>query len=297
MNLGRLREAPPLFERAVTIAEEADILKDHLHSSENLVEVYSYLGSLNAARRHAANAVRLAQDLGEADELRDALAYDAWIAHLTGNIEAANTRFAEAERVEASIDAANPYLTSLYGIWHADHLRRIGNLVAAKSQVERVFEHARSEDMLDDISQGWRLLGDIASACADHDTARKCYAEALKLARNMSEITVLLEALLARGRWAATADAEEARSDLDEALHYAQGGSYGLYEADVRIGLARVKNVEGDKNGAIREAQRAQELAAKSHYYWAEHESEALIAEISKAIAADRIHNTQSGSK
>jgi tetratricopeptide (TPR) repeat protein len=281
MNLGRLREAPPLFQRAVTIAEEAGILKDQLHSSENLVEVYSYLGSLHVARRHAANAVRLAQELGKADELRDALACDAWIAHLTGEIEAANARFAEAERVQASIDASNPYLMSLYGIWHADHLRRTGNVVAAESQVERVFEYARLEDMRDDISQCWRLLGDIASARADHDTARRCYGEALKLARNMSEITVLLEALLARGRWAATVGAEEAQSDLDEALHYARGGSYGLYEADVRIGLARVKHAEGDKNGAIREAQRARELAAKSHYHWAEHESEALIAEIS----------------
>src|SRR4051794_15847032 len=110
--------------------------------------------------------------------------------------------------------------------------------------------------MLDDISQCYRLLGDIAFARDDCDAARKFYWDALKLARDMSEITVLLEALLARGRWAAATGAEEARSDLSEALHYACGGSYKLYEAGARIGLARVLNREGYKNDALKEAQR-----------------------------------------
>jgi tetratricopeptide (TPR) repeat protein len=280
MNLGRLREAETMYHRGVTIAVEAEMLREQLYGSENLVEVSSYLGFLKNASIHGDNAVRLAEELNEPEELRDALAYRAWIFHLRGNLEKAEADFAKAEELQVGIDPDKPYLWSLYGIWHADHLRLTDNLDKAEANIKRILKDSEEGRALDDISQCRRLLGDIASARADHDAARQDYAEALKLARNMSETTVLLEALLARGRWAAIAFPEEARSDLDEALYYARGGSYGLYEADARIGLARLEKSEGNKDRALKEAQRAGELATKFRYFWAEREAGALVTEL-----------------
>lgn len=284
MNLGRLREAETMYHRGVTIAVEAEMLREQLHGSENLVEVSTYLGFLKSAGIHADNAVRLAEELNEGlsepGELRDALAYRAWSFHLRGELEKAKADFARAEELQLGIDPDKPYLWSLYGIWHADHLRLTDNLDKAEANIKRILKDSEDGQALDDISQCRRLLGDIASARAEHDRARRNYAEALKLARNMSETTVLLEALLARGRWAATAFPEEARSDLDEALYYARGGSYGLYETDARIGLARLEKSEGNKDGALKEARQAAALAKKFRYFWAEREAGALVTEL-----------------
>jgi tetratricopeptide (TPR) repeat protein len=281
MNLGRLRDAETMYHRGVTIAVEAEMLREQLYGSENLVEVSSYLGFLKNASIHADNAVRLAEELSEPKELRDALAYRAWIFHLRGNLEKAKADFAKAEELQIGIDPDKPYLWSLYGIWHADHLRLTNNLDKAEANIKRILKDSEEGRALDDISQCRRLLGDIASARADHDAARQDYAAALKLARNMSETTVLLEALLARGRWAAIAFPNEARSDLDEALYYARGGSYGLYETDARIGLARLEKSAGNKDRALKEAQQAAELAKKFRYFWAEREAGVLVAELS----------------
>jgi len=51
---------------------------------------------------------------------------------------------------------------------------------------------------------------------------------------------VLIEALLARGRWAAKymKDATSTFNDLNEALGYAVDGGYRIYEADIRVALA-----------------------------------------------------------
>jgi len=280
MNLGRLKKAAELFSKATALAEQHNLLKEQLYSSENQVESNSNLGFLKVAHNRAKEAVRLAKDLNEPPELRDALSYQAWIAHLSGEIEDANAAFHEAEKLQAEIEPENPYVMSLYGIWHADHLRRTGDFEAAESAIRRVLAYAEAKEMLDDISQCWRLLGDLASARADHKVAEACYAEALKLARNMSEVTVLLEALLARGRWAASVNAEDARSNLEEALHYACGGLYGLYETDVRIGLARLEKAEGNRESARKQAKRAYDLAANSNYFWARNEANALLAEL-----------------
>ncbi|MBN1991373.1 MAG: hypothetical protein JW953_01620 [Anaerolineae bacterium] len=57
-------------------------------------------------------------------------------------------------------------------------------------------------------------------------------------ARGISFRPALIEALLARGRWAAQqGEVHSARNDLlDEALAYAVEGGYRLYENDMHIG-------------------------------------------------------------
>ncbi len=101
----------------------------------------------------------------------------------------------------------------------------------------------------------------------------------VRAARAISELTVLLEALLARGRWRAATGDPQAIVDLNEALNLALAGSYKLYEADIRLGLARHSANEGNMGDGRANLKRARALADETGYYWARTEAEALAKE------------------
>jgi tetratricopeptide (TPR) repeat protein len=289
MNLGRLDDALPLLEKAIRIAEDNDLLQEQLHSSENVVEVSTYRGQLRRANKKGIQVVALAEELKNQEELRDALAYHAWSAHLIGDLDTAKQAFARAVSVQTEIDPANPNPMSLYGIWHADHLRQTGEPDRAYDLAQCILAHAQAEGMLDDISQAFRLLGDITAAQGDQCAARKFYDDALRIAREISETTVLLEALSARGRWAARSGDLTARSDLIEALHYARGGHYDIYEVDVRLGLARIEHLGGDKEKARRQMEEWRDKANSYNYYWGLREAEALLLGLDTSGPVDKL--------
>ena len=96
-----------------------------------------------------------------------------------------------------------------------------------------------------------RVLGDLDAIEGQHDGARAHYDEALRIARSISYRNVLIEALLARGRYVAKdlrgfenlgdlnlGGLDQALSDLREALELATRGGYRIYEADIRVALA-----------------------------------------------------------
>jgi hypothetical protein len=127
---------------------------------------------------------------------------------------------------------------------------------------------------------------------------------------------VLIEALLARGRWAATLpqvgnlrEGDQAFSDLNEALGYAVDGGYRRYEADVRIGLAwahlaetlrqaqgdglrqvqgdglrqaqgdGLRQVQGDGlRQARQEAERALQMSVQMGYHWGQVDAAEVLA-------------------
>ncbi len=80
---------------------------------------------------------------------------------------------------------------------------------------------------------------------------------------------VLIEALLARGRWAARrGELGPARSDLAEALDYAEAGGYRIYEVDIRLGLAGAHLAEGNLPAGRAEVERARRMSEEMGYYW-----------------------------
>jgi hypothetical protein len=101
---------------------------------------------------------------------------------------------------------------------------------------------------------------------------------------------VLIEALLARGRWRARhlKDAPAAFSDLQEALEYAVSGGYRIYEADIRIALAWAHlspgpspTKRGGKEAARAEAERALQMSTEMGYYWGKLDAEEVLSVIS----------------
>ena len=132
------------------------------------------------------------------------------------------------------------------------------------------------------VSQCHRVLGDLDSDAGDHDSARGHYDFALKIARSIQKRNVLIEILLARGRWQAKqmADADAAFSDLNEALGYCVESGYRIYEADVRVALAWAYVANGEKEKAKRSAERALQMSNEMGYHWGKVDAKEVLERI-----------------
>ena len=115
--------------------------------------------------------------------------------------------------------------------------------------------------------------------------------QALKIARGITTRPALIEALLARGRWASTRAhqdltgfgnlsglLDQAFADLDEALGYALEGGYRVYEADLRVALAWAGLAAGDPARARAEAERAHQMSADMGYHWGQLDAAEVLA-------------------
>lgn len=304
MNLGRLAEAPPFFAEATSVAEAIEDWPNVSVTYNNLADLSMHLGQLAAASDAARKAAEygaklegyLASIAAEDDERgrqakrewleriwgRDPVACEAWVAHLRGDIGSASELFREAEGLEKAADASKRYLYSLRGVRHADHLLRIGETGYARAVAESNLDICK--DWLEDFSLCYRVLGDLEARESRHKDAGADYDEALRIGRNISHRPALVEALLARGRWAGRymRDPDAAFSDLNEALGYAVEGGYRIYEADIRNALAWAHIAAGDNSKARAEAERARQMSEEMGYYWGKADAAEVLAALTE---------------
>ncbi|MEL6525120.1 MAG: tetratricopeptide repeat protein, partial [Chloroflexota bacterium] len=283
MNLGRLREAIPFYERKNAIALD---MGDHHNASigyQLLAGVYEKLGDLAQMQDAIEIALKEAQQVEnehtQMRDERDSKAYLAWAYHLQGYTAEASETFAETQTVETQIDSEKKYLYSGRGIWYADHLRRVGDTQTALTITETNLIICKSENWQFLISKCHRLLGDLAGDAGAHDEAHQHYDEALRLARNIDRLDTLIEALLGRGRWLAyhRKDVESAFNDLNEALGYATTSGYRIHEADIRVALAWAHLASGDVVQASAEAGRALGASHQMGYHWGVVDAQAVF--------------------
>jgi tetratricopeptide (TPR) repeat protein len=291
MNLGRLGEAPPFYERAVAGAVAAEDWHNASIGYRNLAELHAHLGALAASAEAAREALALARRAENKRDERTSLGFQALADHLRGDLEAAGAAFRQAEALEQEIDSTVHYLYSIDGIQHADHLRRAGEGAYARRVTEANLEIGERNRFIKSISQCHRVLGDLDADAGQHDSARLHYDQALKIARGITYRPALIEVLLARGRWAArrayqtskvsqTLEVSAPFSDLNEALDYAVDGGYRIYEADIRLALAWAHLAAGDKQAARAEAERAQRMSADMGYHWGQVDAAEVLAAV-----------------
>ena len=296
MSLGRLATAVSFYERGNKMDEAQEDWHNASLGYQNLAELNANLGRLAASAAAAEQALTLARRAANKKAERNSLARLARAAHLRGEMEAATEAFHAAEILQQEIDNKQ-YIYSDIGIQHAEHLRRTGEAAYARRVTVanlEICERNRWEFL---ISMCHRVLGELDAADsdsqADHEAARAHFDEALAIARRISDRAVLIEALLARGRWLAKNQnlsgfqnlsgglREQAFSDLNEALGYASDGGYRIYEADIRIALAWAWRANGEMAAARQEAARAQTISQNIDYHWGQVDA----AELRQAIA------------
>jgi tetratricopeptide (TPR) repeat protein len=285
MSLGRLGEAAPFYEQGVAMDAELEDWHNASRGYQNLAELHAQLGALAASADAAGEALALARRAGDKFGQCQSMAHKAWAAHLSGDMETAGELFQQAEELEQERHTQQiRYLYSNRGIFHAEHLRRTGRADEARRVTEANLEICERERWANQVSWCHRVLGDLDAGTGDFPSAQRHYDQALKIARGISFRPALIEALLARERWAARhqpktsevlktsevwqADLAQAFTDLEEALGYALEGGYRIYEADARVGLAWAHLAAGDPARARTEAERARQLSADMGYHW-----------------------------
>jgi tetratricopeptide (TPR) repeat protein len=286
MSLGRLGEAVPFYERANAMVLDMEGWRNASVGYNNLAELHAHLGALDASAEAARQALTLARRVENKSDEMVSLGWQAWAAHLLGGLEAANEAFQQAEVLGQEIDSTKRCRYSLSGIQHADHLRRTGEGAYARRVAEANLEICERNRWPNDRSRSHRVLGDLDADGGDHESARTHYDQALKIARGITFRPALIEALLARGRWAARHGdltglqdpSGLAFSDLNEALGYAVDGGYRIYEADIRLALAWAHLAAGDRQAVRAEAARAQRMSADMGYHWGQVDAAEVLA-------------------
>jgi tetratricopeptide (TPR) repeat protein len=296
-SLGKLHEAVQVYQRSIK-AYQLDIESNKLLNIDlsisfgktasvalrNLSELYIYLGQLSEARCAADEAKEYAHTgllIWEVD-LFQALTFEGWVAHLQGDFSSADLAFKSAEKLSRKY-SKNPYLFGLSGIFHASHLRKTGYKEEALNITLSNLNDSIKARKKDDICQCHRLLGDIYADLNQVEEANRHYDEAIKLAQTVFRLDVLIEALISRGYWfIQQGDFATSEMDLNEALEYAVDSGFRIYEADIRVVLAKAAFAKGDIPGARSDAQFAQRASAEMSYYWGQVESSKLLSELEK---------------
>jgi tetratricopeptide (TPR) repeat protein len=296
MSLGRLATAVPFFERGNQMHVELEDWSNASQGYQNLASLNAYLGRLAASATAAEEALTLARRAENKQGELSSVKWKAWASHLRGQVDEASTAFQQAEALEREIDSSKQYLYSLRGIQHAEHLRRVGQAEYARRVTAANLTICERNRWRDNWSRSHRVLGELDADAGGAEAiaaARDHFDTALTLARSISARDVLIEALLARGRWAAklvyanvdltgAPDAStttkiepghlsglsQAFADLREALGYATDGGYRIYEADSRIALAWAHLASGSPTDARQEATRAQTMSLDMGYHW-----------------------------
>ena len=282
MMLGRLREAIAFYQKSLALEVAAEHWREASITYQTLAEVYAHLGELDARADADRESQRLARLAALPEEVRNTLADHAWAEHLRGQLQAASETFRQVAQLTQELpESKKPQVYSLHVIRHAEHLRRTGQLEQARQVITANLAACQREPWPDYESLSLRVLADLEAAAGHQDSARTYYDQALNIIRRVNRTDILIDVLLARGRWRARAQQEAmgAFADLREALDYAVKKGYRLYEIDLRIGLAwaylakaKAANALEDRAAELRyaraQAAQAEALSAARGYYW-----------------------------
>jgi tetratricopeptide (TPR) repeat protein len=242
--------------------------------------LYIFLGDLNSSKSAAESCFFYALRAKNKWKECGSLVFKAWVKHLLGDSDA-QLNFQDAEKIHQQIKDTS-YLYGLWDILHADHLRRQGQTEYARRITEENLIICERNNWPDRLSQSHWLMGHL-DADNNVPSAQSHYNQALSIARSISKRDTLIEALLARGRWAARREEVDiANKDLKEALGYALASSYRIYEIDIRIGLAWMHR-SGNINKARKEAEKSQIMSQEIGYHWGQVDAAEVLAALTMA--------------
>jgi tetratricopeptide (TPR) repeat protein len=267
LHLNRLREAVEFYNARNHLLRREDDWHSVSIGSRNLATLAVQIGRLDKAAQAAHMALEAAQYVENRQLEVAALAQQARVAHLRGDMATAGDTFGRAAQIQQQISPDKPVLYSQDQLWYAEHLWHVGDTDTARQMTQANLELCEQNGWANSLSQCHRLLGDLDAASEQYEQARQHYDAAVNIARRIAHRPTLTQALLARGRAAAQRhDTDAASSDLAEALDLAQTSDYRLYEADIRLALALLHRSSGNMPAARAEEQYVRHIRAATGY-------------------------------
>jgi tetratricopeptide (TPR) repeat protein len=276
--LGRLREAPELYERSIAIDRQSGDYFNVSVTSHNLGTIYLQLGQFARAEDVAKNARDAAQRHASAGLEGRSLALLGAVAHALGDVELSGKLFLESR---SALEGDEP-IREIYGVnslWYAEHLIQVGHPEVARKIVDEVLEQATQKQWPDTESRCLLLRGEVEAALGEEEKARANFDKAVKISRTIAHRVVQAEALAARGRWAARrGEVGQATNDLADALDLSLVGGFRVTEVGIRLGLTWCYFKTGNSERARLEALRALQMSEEMRYYWGERDAKDALA-------------------
>jgi hypothetical protein len=264
-KLGRLKEASELrivdneWKRSLGAREEMETgLRNSLHAA-------CARGCLAEAQQFAEDAKREADILGDPTREKKSRASHAYIAHLLGDVHAAQEGFAAATTLEGGP------LTSVGAAWHSRHLLDLGDLSAARTLCDNALETAQKNNWNEELSWFHALLARIELGEAGDPTLH--LTKILGWTSRTGDMEYIIEAhLLTARHLLATGDTQAAKGETDAGLLHAVSCGYGLLRIELLVALARIWLAWPDPARAIQAAREALDLATHPdcRYAWGE---------------------------
>lgn len=290
MVLGRLDEAVSVFRHKNALAVTEGLLGSAGIGYRNMAALYYFKGMLAEGSRAALKALAISRQTGNQRSRYASLGWQAWIAHLRGDLDAASTTFNQVQPLDPGANEDPHYIFGFLRTRLAEHLRQMGNVEGAQRVIKENLERCQQHRWLSGLSLSHRILGDLKAECGDHTAARSHYDHSLMIAHSVTFRPALIEALLARGWWTARYGdlldlqgwSDLAFSDLREALSYVVDGGYRIYEASTRVALAHAHLAAGATDHACREAEQAHQMSKQMGYYWGQVEAEEMLSELGR---------------
>jgi tetratricopeptide (TPR) repeat protein len=282
VSLGKLNKAELYYQRALEIDLQTQNWGYVSVSYQDLAEVNLFLGKIDIAGLNAQLAIDFARRAGNTGEEWSSLSYQARAAFLVANLELAEQSFRQSIYVHNRVYPEMKFLHDLWGIWYTEYLIKLGHIEDAYQVILNNLRYSETEHQPEIISQCHCILGGLFSDIGDYGSALKHYSSALKIARSISGRDILIEILLARGRWQAKhmKNADAAFSDLNEALSYCVESGYRIYETDVRIALGWAYLADNEKQKAKQSAEHALQMSKEMGYYWGRVDAEEVLSVI-----------------
>jgi len=295
MYAADLTTARDYLTLATRYHRDAGNVPDLAASLLNLAECLGRLGLVGQAQDAAAEALTCAETAGEPDHVRRSRAYLGWLAGLAGDSTAAEQHFSTAG--QAFLTETGEHLYSLLGALWAQWLARTGRLGPAQDLTRRNARLCRENGGKGNLARCEQILGDLALAAGQTGTARRRLSAAVAVFRGGDYLTDLADALPSLAASAqATGDLDTARRCLAEAIKIAAPRGLVPAQATALAARARLRAAQATTTGSTDvlargrdDADAARRLAVRHHLPW--HELDALTAHVTLDQAEGTSHD------
>jgi tetratricopeptide (TPR) repeat protein len=252
-GLGRLREAAEPMRASLELAKSQNNWKNAAIAASNLSELHLTLGAVQEAVAYAQQAVEYADRSGDGFQKEASRTTLADALHQSGEREAAQPWFEEAEAMQRESQPGYRFLYSLRGFQYCDLLLSLGKWAEVLERAETTLKWATAQNWLLDIALDQLSIARAPAQAYEtepSDAHREAAAQYLNLAveglRKAGEMDMLPKGLLARADWHLHSQRPaEAAQDLEEVRDIAESGSMGLYLVEYHIAMARLRRLEG----------------------------------------------------
>ena len=289
---GDLTSAQEYYSIAVKLVRDAEDARNLAVGLLGLADCLIELGHPGPARDVAIEALAYK----ETTHYREAFAHArlAWVADLAGDTAEAEQHFNIADKIYYGCDGEGNHLSSGYGTRWAEWLLRTGRPERARKLTLCNVEICQEHDSNSMVALCDRLLGRLALAAGDTQTAGEHLTAAATCLRDGDYLTELAVTLIVLADCArAQGDRAAAERHVDEAIAIATPRGMvpahsSALAARARIRTGQATNADADLLPQGRDAaDAALRLAVRHHLPWHELDALRAHAELDEAEHAD----------